>query len=68
MSLKNKAIAERERLIKRRLAFIDTAKVDVSRMQDQIDALTVAINAWDEDADTVLKGLYQAGLIKPDKD
>lgn len=68
MSLKDKALAERGRLITVRQRFIDTAKVDVARMQDQIDALEVALAAWDEDADTVLRGLYQAGLIKADRD
>ena len=67
-SLKGKALAERGRLIAVRQRFIDTAKVDVARMQDQIDALEVALAAWDEDADTVLRGLYQAGLIKADRD
>ena len=67
-SLKGKALAERGRLIAVRQRFIDTAKVDVARMQDQIDALNVALAAWDEDADTVLRGLYQAGLIKADRD
>ena len=66
MSLKDKAIAERDRLVAVRQAFIDTAKVDVARMQAQIDALNVALTEWKADADVekVIKGLSQAGLIK----
>lgn len=64
MAILDRAIKERDKRIAERAKFIADGTAQARAMQDQIDKIQQAIDAWSPQTETILTNLLGAGLIE----
>lgn len=64
MSLLDRAIKERDKLVQQRQRFIADCTSQAQAMQAKIDTLQAAIDAWSPATETILGNLISLGLIE----